>query len=120
MLEAVTLAGNADEVRREVAELRDLAERAKSVEESGTEAKLTKLREILQREGFFVDPDKRLLIFTEFKDTLDYLIEQLRAWGFRVGSIHGGMKPGSREEPGLPAAFGTAVSGRRDSGPGSY
>ena len=100
MLEAVTLAGNADEVRREVAELRDLAERAKSVEESGTEAKLTKLREILQREGFFVDPDKRLLIFTEFKDTLDYLIEQLRAWGFRVGSIHGGMKPGSREEPG--------------------
>ena len=100
MLEAVTLAGNAEEVRREVAELRDLGERAKSVEESGTEAKLTKLGEILQKEGFFDDPDKRLLIFTEFRDTLDYLMEQLRAWGFRVGSIHGGMKPGSREEPG--------------------
>ena len=27
-------------------------------------------------------------------------MEQLKAWGFRVGCIHGGMKPGSRDEPG--------------------
>ena len=27
-------------------------------------------------------------------------MERLQAWGFRVGCIHGGMKPGSRDEPG--------------------
>ena len=100
MLEAVTLTGNAQEVRREIAELRGLAERAMSVVGSEAEAKLTKLREILQEQGFFEDADQQLLIFTEFKDTLYYLIERLKAWGFQVGSIHGGMKPGSRDERG--------------------
>ena len=100
MLEAVTLAGNAEEVRREIVELRGLAERAMSVVGSQAEAKLTKLREILQEQGFFEDADQQLLVFTEFKDTLDYLVERLKAWGFQVGSIHGGMKPGSRDEPG--------------------
>ena len=100
MLEAVTLAGNAEQVREEVAELLDLAEEAKAVEHSRSEAKLEHLREIMQNEGFFDRPDQRLLLFTEFKDTLDYLMEQLKAWGFSVGCIHGGMKPGSRDEPG--------------------
>ena len=100
MLEAVTLAGNAEQVREEIAELRELAENAKSVEASDSEAKLGKLRAILQEQGFFDRPDQRLLLFTEFKDTLDYLRERLEAWGFRVGCIHGGMKPGSRDEPG--------------------
>ena len=100
MLEAVTLAGDAEDVRKEVAELRDLAERAKLVEDSGSEEKLARLRAILQEQGFFDDPDQRLLVFTEFKDTLDYLMEQLKAWGFRAGCIHGGMRPGSRDEPG--------------------
>src|SRR5207237_390724 len=45
-------------------------------------------------------PSKRLLIFTEFKDTLDYLMACLKDWGFQVGCIHGGMHPGSRDEPG--------------------
>jgi len=100
LLEAITLAGNAEEVREEIAELRDLAERAKSVERAGAEAKLAKLREILQEQGFFENTDQQLLIFTEFKDTLNYLVERLNEWGFRVGSIHGGMRPGTRDEPG--------------------
>jgi len=100
MLEAVTLAGNADMVRREIAELRELAKEAENVEQSGAEAKLGKLKALLESEGFFDHPDRRLLLFTEFKDTLDYLVENLEAWGFRVGVIHGGMKPGSRDERG--------------------
>jgi SNF2 family DNA or RNA helicase len=100
MLEAITLAGNADQVRQEVQELRLLAQQAQGVEETGVEAKLTELKKLLQKEGFFNNPDQRLLLFTEFKDTLDYLVQRLRSWGFRVGSIHGGMKPGSRDEPG--------------------
>ena len=100
MLEAVTLAGNAEHVREEIAELQQFAEQAKAVERSGTEAKLKRLRRIMEAEGFFDRPDQRLLLFTEFKDTLDYLMERLEEWGFRVGCIHGGMKPGSRDEPG--------------------
>ncbi len=100
MLEAITLANNAHEVREEVDELRRLAAQAQAVEDSEAEAKLAKLKELLQNEGFFDRPEKRLLIFTEFKDTLEYLMKRLASWGFRVGCIHGGMKPGSRDEPG--------------------
>ncbi len=100
MLEAVTLASNAAQVREEIEELRQLAKQAKEVEESGAEEKLSKLRDLLHQEGFFDQPDKRLLIFTEFKDTLNYLVEKFKAWGFKVGYIHGSMKPGSRDDPG--------------------
>ena len=100
MLEAVTLAGNAEQVREEISELLALAGEAKVVEDMGDEAKLGHLRKIMQDEGFFDRPEQRLLIFTEFKDTLDHLIERLQEWGFAVGCIHGGMKSGSRDEPG--------------------
>ena len=79
MLEAVTLAGNAEQVRKEIAELLKLAEEAKAVEGSGSEAKLGHLRKIMQEEGFFDRPDQRLLLFTEFKDTLNHLMEHLEA-----------------------------------------
>ncbi len=99
MLEAVTLAGSAEDVRDEISELKQLAAQAQTVEDACAEAKLSRLKELLQREGFFDQPQKRLLIFTEYKDTLDYLLTRLKDWGFQVGCIHGGMKPGSREEP---------------------
>jgi len=100
LLEAITLAGNAEQVRQEVKELRGLAVQAQAVEDAGAEAKLTILRALLQKEGFFSHPDQRLLLFTEFKDTLDYLMASLKSWGFRVGCIHCGMRSGSRDEPG--------------------
>ncbi len=100
ILEAITLAGSAGQVRQEVQELRRLALQAQSVEDAGDEAKLSQLKDLLQKEGFFDHPEQRLLLFTEFKDTLEYLVGRLKFWGFRVGFIHGGMKPGSRDEPG--------------------
>src|SRR2546427_12767835 len=100
MLEAVTLAGSADLVREEIQELRRLAAQAQTVEDAGVEAKLSEFKDLLQKEGFFDRPDQRLLLFTEFKDTLDYLVSRLKSWGFRVGFIHGGMKSGARDEPG--------------------
>ncbi|MFN3477110.1 MAG: DEAD/DEAH box helicase [Candidatus Methylomirabilales bacterium] len=99
-LEAITLAGNAEQVHKEIQELKQLAARAQTIENSGAEAKLSKLKDLLQQEGFFDHPEKCLLIFTEFRDTLDYLVKKLKEWGFRVSFIHGGMKPGSRDEPG--------------------
>lgn len=100
MIEAITLAGSADQVRHEIQELRRLAVQAETVEKASVEAKLSQLKELLQKEGFFDRPEQRLLLFTEFKDTLDYLVDRLKSWGFRVGCIHGGMKSGSRDEPG--------------------
>ena len=100
LLEAITLTANADQIREEIEELKKLAAQARLVEESGTEAKLSELSELLRREGFFDNPRQRLLIFTEFKDTLNYLVDKLQGWGFSVGCIHGGMRPGSRDEPG--------------------
>ncbi|MBN1381312.1 MAG: DUF3883 domain-containing protein [Deltaproteobacteria bacterium] len=100
MLEAITLAGNAAQIKEEIEELRQLAVQAQEVEESGVEAKLSKLRDLLHQEGFFDQPDKRLLIFTEFRDTLNYLVDKFKTWGFKVGYIHGDMKPGSRDESG--------------------
>ena len=100
ILEAITLSGNADEVKEEIEELSRLASMATDVEKSGAEAKLSRLKALLHQEGFFDHPEQRLLLFTEFKDTLNYLVNCLKSWGFRVGFIHGGMKPGSRDEPG--------------------
>ena len=100
LLEAISLAGTAAMVREEIAELRALSVQARDVERAGVEAKLAKLEALLRSQGFFDRPEQRLVLFSEFKDTLDYLVERLAAWGFQVATIHGGMKPGSREEPG--------------------
>ncbi len=100
LLEAISLSENAEEVRKEIAELRELAQEAEAVEQTCTEEKLSRLKKLLQEQGFFDHPDERLLLFTEFKDTLDYLVSKFTEWGFRVGCIHGGMKPGSRDETG--------------------
>ena len=54
----------------------------------------------MENEGFFAIPDQRLLIFTEFRDTLDYLLSKLAAWGLKAGSIHGSMNIGARDIPG--------------------
>jgi superfamily II DNA or RNA helicase len=100
VLEAITIATNAEQIREEIQELHALAEKARVVEEAGVEAKLSRLKGLLHDRGFFEKPDQRLLLFTEFRDTLDYLVARFKEWGFHVGCIHGGMKPGSRDDPG--------------------
>jgi superfamily II DNA or RNA helicase len=100
VLEAITLAGNPEQVREEIAELERLARLAQAVEETVSEVKLAKLHSLLESEGFFADPDQRLLIFTEFKDTLDYILSKLAVWGLKAGSIHGSMSIGARDIPG--------------------
>ena len=51
--------------------------------------------EVLERIDLFRSGEK-LLIFTEAKDTLDYLAENLAAWGLRVNHIDGSMAPAER------------------------
>jgi superfamily II DNA or RNA helicase len=99
-LDAISINDNAEAVREEIAQLSELADRAKVVEEHLQEAKLARLKGLLEEQGFYSNRQQRLLIFTEFKDTLDYLVRNLRGWGFNVTVIHGGMSAGSRDQPG--------------------
>ncbi len=95
-------------LREEIARLSALIVQAKHLEcKDGT--KIAKLRSVLTEHGIFDDRDMKLLVFTEHKDTLDYLVGdgkdgrplgKLREWGLSVTQIHGGMKIGDRDTPG--------------------
>lgn len=88
-------------LREEILQLDSLARKAKSLEDQEVESKLVKLKEVLTEEGVFKDPNMKLLLFTEHKDTLDYLVSKLRDdWKLSVTQIHGGMKIGDRDTPG--------------------
>jgi len=99
-MEEVSLPSESQLIRREIEMLRVLVQQARALEERETSSKLTKLRQVLVEQNLFEDPRTKLLIFTEFKETLDYLVVTLRQWGFRVTQIHGDMKIGDRDTPG--------------------
>jgi len=93
----------------EITSLNKLIDQARGLEKREVETKLTKLKSVLQDQGFFADRDKKLLVFTEHKDSLDFLAGdgkegrpygKLREWGLTVTQIHGGMKIGDRDTPG--------------------
>ncbi len=99
-LEAVVASFDPSALRAEIIELQRLIDQARTLEKREVESKLVKLREVLQQQGVFADPKMKLLVFTEHKDTLDYLVGKLRdAWGLTVTQIHGGMKIGDRDAP---------------------
>ena len=101
ILEAITLAGQRRAGREEIAELERLAvpgAGGRGNRQRGQARQAS--RACCESEGFFADPDQRLLIFTEFKDTLDYILSKLAAWGLKAGSIHGWMNIGARDIPG--------------------
>jgi len=62
LIEAVTVAQKPEQVREAVARLEQLAERAKALEEAEAEEKLAKLHAVLHEQGFFDNPDERLLV----------------------------------------------------------
>lgn len=91
-LEYLTIADNLDDVQAEIDELARLIEQAREVRKMEIESKLAGLRDqILPQLG-----GRKLLIFTEFRDTLDYLVEKLRGWGYKVITIHGQMNMDAR------------------------
>lgn len=98
-LESIVTSINPADLRQEIAELTDLVGQAIILEKRERETKLIKLKQVLTEKGIFNDPKMKLLIFTEHKDTLDYLVGKLRDWGLTVTQIHGGMKIGDRDMP---------------------
>lgn len=77
--------------------LRPLLTQAQQTEADKVERKLNELLDVVAEQGLRDDPSKKLLIFTEHKDTLYYLVEKL-AGDFDVAVIHGGLKLAERIE----------------------
>lgn len=85
------LPGTIAEIEAELDALRPLLVQAQETEAAGTELKLNELLDVVNEQGLREDHTKKLLIFTEHKDTLDFLVEKLGG-DFDVALIHGGMK----------------------------
>lgn len=107
--EAYVVSVDPEVLREEIVELENLIRKARGLEEREVESKLMKLKGLITDEGFLRDPKMKLLVFTEHKDTLDYLagdgkdgrpLGKLRDWGMVVTQIHGSMKIGDRDTPG--------------------
>ena len=90
---AVSLA----ELEAEYLQVQWLVELARRVYEVGEESKFEKLREILRNPRY---QDEKLIIFTEHRDTLEFLVRRLEGLGFtgQIARIHGGMDYREREE----------------------
>jgi superfamily II DNA or RNA helicase/DNA-binding XRE family transcriptional regulator len=80
--------------RQVVVELRKLAG---AVHELGIASKFEKLRDIFTDSRF---ADEKLIIFTEHRDTLEYIVQRLSGMGYtgQIAQIHGGMDYLQRQE----------------------
>jgi transcriptional regulator with XRE-family HTH domain/superfamily II DNA or RNA helicase len=80
--------------REQVVALRHLARR---VHEAGVESKFDKLREVIGDSRY---AEEKLLIFTEHRDTMDFLVRRLSGLGYagHIAAIHGGMHFAERQE----------------------
>jgi superfamily II DNA or RNA helicase len=108
-LEEVVASVDPAALRTEIMQLTRLIDQARLLERQEVETKLLKLKEVLTERGAFKDSNMKLLVFTEHKDTLDFLagdgkggrpLGKLREWNLSVTQIHGGMKIGDRDTPG--------------------
>ncbi|USQ75329.1 helicase-related protein [Ornithinimicrobium cryptoxanthini] len=102
LLDAATAAQTVAELNTELIELADLIETARKVREAGTDRKWIELSTILQDNHLTTDGEgwpRKFIIFTEHRDTLDYLqakIGSLLGKPDSVKAIHGGVRRGER------------------------
>ena len=98
IVDAATAAKTVAELETEIAVLGDLVELARRVRYSGTDRKWSELRAIINDEALTNDNHgnpRKIIIFTEHRDTLNYLVDQVRTMIGRdeaVVAIHGGVK----------------------------
>jgi hypothetical protein len=102
--ETLSVAENRQELELEIRTLEGLIVQARAIIQSGEEVKLRHLQDALadlnrqhsplpkSGEGPGVRAGAKILIFTEARDTLEYLEKRIREWGYSVCTIHGGMR----------------------------
>lgn len=102
VVDAATAAQTVAELEFEIAQLDKLVDLARSVSDSGEDRKWTELRSLLLDDDRLLDSGhgpRKLIIFTEHRDTLNYLTQQIRNVLGRadaVVTIHGGTQRGDR------------------------
>ena len=104
ILDAATAARTVEELEAEIADLVRLEELAEQVYRSGVDRKWEEVADLLQNTPEMLDAEGRrhkLIVFTEHRDTLEYLERKLVGLFGRpsaVVSIHGGIKRGERRK----------------------
>ncbi|MCX8021234.1 MAG: helicase-related protein, partial [Syntrophorhabdaceae bacterium] len=100
LVDEITAAEQLSELQEEVTYLKDLIQFAKSVYEHAPDSKLNTLKQVLEKAEFTELRDGRgkLLIFTEHRDTMNYINGHLNHWGYTTCVIHGGMNPHERKK----------------------
>jgi superfamily II DNA or RNA helicase len=102
LLDAATAAQTVDELDAELADLAELTALAKEVRDCGTDRKWSELRSIVEDQALTTDDNgwpRKLIIFTEHRDTLEYLTTRIRTLIGKpdaVKAIHGGVRRGER------------------------
>ncbi len=85
------------ELEAERAEVENLRRAASELYESGEESKFNRMLEAFRDPQF---ADEKFLIFSEHRDTVEYIVTRLKGLGYQdqVASIHGGMDYREREQ----------------------
>jgi superfamily II DNA or RNA helicase len=97
LVDQASAARTIEELEHEIATLAGLEELARQVRNSGADRKWEELSSLLQHTPEMFDAQgtrRKLIVFSEHRDTLNYLVDKLRALLGReesVVAIHGGM-----------------------------
>lgn len=94
---AGVIATSLAELEAESKQVRELLDLARNVYQQGQESKFDKLLDVLRDPKF---KDEKLIIFTEHRDTLNFLVRRLEGMGYtdQLVQIHGGMDYLQREK----------------------
>lgn len=92
--ETLSVAENREELQREIKIIDGLIEQSKGIIQREDEIKLREFRDAMKSlsASYPNKEDRKILVFTESKDTLDYLERKVREWGYSVNVIHGSMR----------------------------
>lgn len=88
--ETLSVAENREDLKREIDTLKELIELSKEIIKNEEEIKLRQLKQTLEELNREF-PNEKIIIFTESRDTLEYLEKKIKKWGYSVNTIHGGM-----------------------------
>src|SRR2546426_7128098 len=89
--ETLSVAENRQELQSEVRVIAGLIDKAKAIIQKEIEVKILHLKQTMA-DLMAKFPNEKILIFTEAKDTLEYLERKIRSWGYTISTIHGGMR----------------------------
>jgi superfamily II DNA or RNA helicase len=92
--ETLSLAETKEELHQEINILENLIKKANEIINEENEIKLTELKKAIEeglKKIIEIQGNEKILIFTESKDTLDYLVQKIKSWGYSVNSIDGSM-----------------------------